>query len=141
MVPIKVLLVEDSIVAVGLYKKLLESAPEIQVVGTAVDGNQAMIMLPSLMPQVVVTDLQMPGMDGYELIRQLMDKYPIPILVLSNAVQKNDIENIFKVLQSGALDIIPKPQGGIMNEEEFKKALVIKIRILATKTVSAKPLK
>jgi chemotaxis response regulator CheB len=141
MAPIKVLLVEDSLVAVGLYKKMLESSPEIQVIGTALNGDQAMTMIPTLQPQVVVTDLQMPGMDGYELIRQLMAKYPVPILVLSNVVQSNDIENIFQVLKSGALDVMPKPQGGATNEEEFKKSLIIKIRVLATKNVSPKPLK
>lgn len=140
MTPIKVLIVEDSPVAIGLYKKLLESSPEIQVVGTATDGNQALAMIPSLQPQVVVTDLQMPGMDGYELIKQAMAKYPVPILVLSNAVQKEDIDNYFKVLQLGALDVMAKPQGGTANEEELKKTLITKVRVLATKKVSAKPI-
>ncbi|NJK49653.1 response regulator [Candidatus Gracilibacteria bacterium] len=140
MTPIKVLLVEDSPVAIGLYKKLLESSPEIQVVGTALDGNQALAAIPSLKPQVIVTDLQMPGMDGYELIKQAMAKYPVPILVLSNAVQKDDIDNYFKVLQLGALDVMAKPQGGTANEEELKKTLITKIRVLATKKVSAKPI-
>jgi two-component system chemotaxis response regulator CheB len=140
MTPIKVLLVEDSPVAIGLYKKLLESSSEIQVVGTALDGNQALTMIPSLQPQVVVTDLQMPGMDGYELIKQAMARYPVPILVLSNAVQKEDIDNYFKVLQLGALDVMPKPQGGTANEEELKKTLITKVKVLATKKVSAKPI-
>jgi chemotaxis response regulator CheB len=140
MTPIKVLLVEDSPVAIGLYKKLLESSPEIQVVGTAFDGNQALIMISSLKPQVVITDLQMPGMDGYELIKQAMAKYPVPILVLSNAVQKEDIDNYFKVLQLGALDVMAKPQGGTANEEELKKTLITKVKVLANKKVVAKPL-
>jgi chemotaxis response regulator CheB len=138
--PIKVLLVEDSAVAIGLYKKLLESSPEIQVVGMASDGNQAMAKISSLQPQVIVTDLQMPGMDGYELIQQIMAKHPVPILVLSNAVQGQDIENIFKVLKFGALDVMPKPQGGTANEEMMKQALITKIKVLATKKVSIKPM-
>jgi chemotaxis response regulator CheB len=138
--PIKVLLVEDSAVAIGLYKKLLESSPEIQIVGMALDGNQAMAKINSLQPQVIVTDLQMPGMDGYELIQQIMAKNPVPILVLSNAVQSQDIENIFKVLKFGALDVMPKPQGGTTNEEQMKQTLITKIKVLATKKVSVKPM-
>jgi chemotaxis response regulator CheB len=138
--PIKVLLVEDSAVAIGLYKKLLESSPEIEVVGMALDGFQALSKIDSLKPQVIVTDLQMPGMDGYELIKQIMAKHPVPILVLSNAVQSADIDNIFKVLKSGALDVMPKPQGGAANEEQMKQTLVTKIKVLATKTVSVKPM-
>jgi two-component system chemotaxis response regulator CheB len=140
MPPIKVLLVEDSPVALGLFKKLLETSPEIKVVGTALDGNQALSMIPSLQPQVICTDLQMPGMDGFELIKQVMSKYPLPILVISNAVQKEDIDNIFKVLQYGALDVLPKPQAATANEEELKRTLITKIKVLATKKVTAKPL-
>lgn len=140
MTPIKVLLVEDSPVALGLYKKLLESSPEIQVVGTALDGNQAMTMIPKVQPQVICTDLQMPGMDGFELIKQVMAKYPLPVLVISNIVQQGEIDNIFKVLQYGALDVLPKPQAANTNQEELRKTLITKIKVLATKKVSAKPL-
>ncbi len=141
MSPIKVLLVEDSPVAMGMFKKILESAPEIQVVGTALDGNQALTMIPAVQPQVICTDLQMPNMDGFELIKQVMAKYPLPVLVISNVVQKEDIDNIFKVLQLGALDVMPKPQAALgANQEELKRTLITKIKVLATKTVAAKPL-
>jgi two-component system chemotaxis response regulator CheB len=140
MNPIKVLLVEDSPVALGMFKRMLESSPEIQVVGTALDGNQALSMIPTLQPQVLCTDLQMPGMDGYELIKQVMAHYPLPVLVISNVVQQSDIDNIFKVLRYGALDVLPKPQVATANEEELRKTLTTKIRVLATKKVTAKPL-
>ena len=141
MSPIKVLLVEDSPVAMGMFKKILESAPEIQVVGTALDGNQALTMIPAVQPQVICTDLQMPIMDGFELIKQVMAKYPLPVLVISNVVQKEDIDNIFKVLQLGALDVMPKPQAALgTDQEELKRTLITKIKVLATKKVAAKPL-
>lgn len=140
MNPIKVLLVEDSPVALGMFKKILESTSEIQVVGTALEGSQALSMIPQLQPQVICTDLQMPGMDGFELIKQVMAKFPLPILVLSNAVQQEDIDNIFKVLQYGALDVMAKPQAAIANEEQLKHDLIIKIRVLASKKVAVKPL-
>jgi len=139
--PIKVLLVEDSPVAMGLYQRIVDSSPEVKVVGTAADGWLALNLIPQLQPQVIVTDLQMPVMDGIELIKQVMAKYPLPILVLSNAVQKEDIDNIFKVLQAGAVDVLAKPQAAtLIDSEEFKRTLITKIKVLATKTVSAKPL-
>ena len=141
MSKIKVLLVEDSLVAVGMFKKMLESSPEIEVVGTASDGNQALALIPQVEPQVICTDLQMPNMDGFELIKQVMAKYPLPVLVLSNAVQKDDIDNVFKVLQFGALDVMAKPQAGLgENQEAIQQTLITKIKVLATKKVAAKPL-
>lgn len=141
MSKIKVLLVEDSPVAVGMFKRMLESSPEIQVVGTAFDGNQALALIPQVQPQVICTDLQMPNMDGFELIKQLMAQYPLPVLVLSNAVQKEDIDNIFKVLQFGALDVMAKPQAALgTNQEALQQTLITKIKVLATKKVVSKPL-
>ena len=139
--PIKVMLVEDSPVAMGLYQRLLETSPEITVVGKATDGMQALNLIPQVQPQVICTDLQMPVMDGLELIKQVMAKYPLPILVLSNVVQQSDIDNIYQVLQAGAIDILPKPQAAAdANSEQFQRELVTKIKILATKKVAAKPL-
>jgi two-component system chemotaxis response regulator CheB len=83
----------------------------------------------------------MPKMDGFEFIKQVMAHYPVPILVLSDVVQKNDIDNIFTVLKSGAVDVIAKPRGGATPESEaFKKQLIVKIKVLADKKVMAKPL-
>lgn len=141
--PIKVLLVEDSPVALGFLQKMLDSAPEVTVVGTAQDGAEALNMIPKVQPQVICTDLQMPKMDGLELIKQVMAKCPLPILVFSNAVQKDDIDNILDVLQAGggAVDYLPKPQASALTDsEQIKKTLITKIRVLASKPVFAKPL-
>ncbi len=138
---IKVFLVEDSPVALGLYKRLLQSSPEVEIVGTANDGVQALSLLPQAKPQVMITDLHMPNMDGIELIKQVMAKYPLPILVLSNVVQKDDIDNRFEVMKAGALEIMPKPQGVSSNGDALQKDLVTKIKVLANKKVVAKPLK
>ena len=142
MTPIKVLLVDDSPVAMSIFRKVLDSAPEVQVVGTARDGAEALSLIPKVQPQVICTDLKMPKMDGLELIKQVMAKTPLPILVLSDAVQRQDIDNVFQVLQAGAVDIMPKPVSvSAVDQEELKRSLITKIRVLATKQVSAKPLK
>ena len=141
MNPIKVLLVDDSPIAMSIFRKVLDSAPEVQVVGTAQDGAEALSLIPRVQPQVICTDLKMPKMDGLELIKQVMAKSPLPILVLSDAVQKQDIDNVFQVLQAGAVDVMPKPASvSAADQEELKRSLITKIRVLASKTVSAKPL-
>ena len=132
--PIKVFLVEDSQVALQILKRLLDSAPEIEVVGTAHDGAEAMARIPAANPDVICTDLQMPVMDGFDFTKQIMAQFPRPILVISNIVQPSDFENIYKLMQLGALDFFPKPSTGSPTDyETMKGALVTKIKVLASK--------
>lgn len=142
MSQIKVLLVEDSPVAMNIYEKILNSSPHIEVIGKATNGKQGLDLVPQLQPDVICTDLQMPQMDGLEFTKQVMANYPVPILVLSNAVQKTDVDNIYEVMKAGAVDVMAKPQtSGAADSEAVAKELVTKIRVLSTKRVSAKPLK
>ena len=140
MSAIKVMLVEDSPVALGLYKRLLESSPEVEIVGTANNGVEAANIISQVQPDVMITDLHMPQMDGFELIKNVMATYPIPILVLSNVVQPGDIDNRFEAMKAGAVEIMAKPQGGADNAEELQAQLVRKVKILSTKKVTMKPL-
>ena len=142
MSQIKVLLVEDSPVAMNIYEKMLNSSPHIEVIGKATNGKQGLDLVPQLQPDVICTDLQMPQMDGLEFTKQVMANYPVPILVLSNAVQKTDVDNIYEVMKAGAVDVMAKPQtAGSADSEAVEKELITKIRVLSTKRVSAKPLK
>jgi two-component system, chemotaxis family, protein-glutamate methylesterase/glutaminase len=130
--PIRVLLVDDSALSVEIIRRMLATAPEIQVVGAASDGVQALALIPQLQPDVICTDLHMPKMDGLELIRAVMARTPLPILVMSVSVQADQTHNIFQMLEAGALDILAKPRGGL--ESDFGVTahdLITKIRILA----------
>ena len=141
MAKIKVLLVEDSPVAINIYEKMLNSSPHIEVIGKAKDGKEGLDLVFQLQPDVICTDLQMPGMDGLEFTRQVMAHIPTPILVLSNSVQKEDVDNIYEVMKAGAVDVMAKPQtasGG--NTESMQNELIVKIRVLANKTVAPIPL-
>ncbi|MEL6437709.1 MAG: response regulator [Cyanobacteria bacterium J06621_8] len=141
MAPIRVLLVEDSDVAINIYEKMLSSSRHVEVVGKASNGKQGLELVRQLDPDVICTDLQMPQMDGLEFTKQVMAHHPTPILVLSNAVQKSDVDNIYEVMKAGAVDVMAKPQtalGG--NTESMQNELVVKIRVLASKKVSAIPL-
>lgn len=131
---IKVVLVEDSIVALEILRRLLDNSPEVDVVGTATDGASALRIVAQTNPDVICTDLQMPGMDGLEFTKQIMSSSPTPILVVSNAVQPSDVDNIFELMQAGALDFFPKPTTGSPTDyEKLTGALVTKIKVLASK--------
>jgi chemotaxis response regulator CheB len=134
MTPVKVVLVEDSIVALEVLERLLNSSPEIDVVGTARDGAEALRVIEKTKPDVICTDLQMPTMDGLEFTQKLMAQNPLPVLVISNAVHPNDVENIYSLMKAGALDFFPKPNSGTSTDyEKIKGALVTKIKVLSTK--------
>lgn len=128
---IRVLLVDDSPIVLHILQRLLSRSPEIQVVGTAADGREALELVPSLNPDVICTDLYMPVMDGLELTREVMANYPRPILVVSAAVEPGS-PNIFRLLEAGAVDVYLKPRD-ILNVDMDKLAyeLASKIRILA----------
>jgi len=130
--PIKVLLVEDSPVAVEILLRIFKSSPEVEIVGTARNGKEALDLIPKVEPQVICTDLHMAGMDGLELTKQVMAKYPRPILVISNSVQSDDPQNVFKLLQAGAVDILPKPMTGMPSDyDRIKDNLITKIKVLS----------
>jgi chemotaxis response regulator CheB len=134
MNPVKVVLVEDSIVALEVLERLLNSSPDIDVVGTARDGAEALRVINQTKPDVICTDLQMPTMDGLEFTQKLMAQNPLPVLVISNAVHPNDVENIYSLMKAGALDFFPKPNSGTSTDyEKIKGALVTKIKVLSTK--------
>ncbi|MDJ0576873.1 MAG: response regulator [Xenococcaceae cyanobacterium MO_234.B1] len=136
MSKIKVALVEDSPVALEILKRLINSSAEAEVVGTAIDGSQALQMIASTNPDVICTDLEMPGMDGLEFTKEVMAKYPRPILVISNAVNPSDVDNIYNLMQAGALDFFPKPNTGTSTDyEKLTKMLITKIKVLASKKV------
>jgi two-component system chemotaxis response regulator CheB len=130
---IRVLLVDDSPVALAVLKRMLANAPGIEVVGTAVNGEEALRVLPTLRPQVICTDFHMPRMNGLALTKEIMAHTPLPILVVSVSVQhESDDENIFQFLEAGAIDVFPKPQGGLNDPDgSLTRELTTKIRVLS----------
>jgi two-component system chemotaxis response regulator CheB len=140
--PIRVLLVDDSIITLTVLRRILARAPEIQVVGTATNGREALDMIPSVQPDVICTDLHMPVMDGLEFTRAVMEKFPRPILVLSISVQKEQTANIFQLLEAGAIEVMAKPRESAVEGHELDaQELIGKIKILAGVVVLRKRLK
>src|SRR5688572_26541777 len=104
--PLRVLVVDDSVFNRRSITELLASCPEIDVVGRAADGEEALRLLTTLKPDIITLDLEMPKMDGFTFLRILMTKMPTPVIVVSSYSQK---ENVFRALELGALDFVAKP--------------------------------
>ncbi|NEQ20215.1 MAG: response regulator [Microcoleus sp. SIO2G3] len=135
----KVVLVEDSPIALEILQRLLSSSTEVDVVGTARDGVEGLEVITRTQPDVICTDFHMENMDGLELTKRVMAEDPRPILVISNFVQKTDIDNVFRLLQAGATDVFPKPRTDSPTDYEgLKSALITKIKILSTMKVTQK---
>ena len=106
----RVLIVDDSALFRTLLKAGLERDAEIQVIGQASSGEEAITLVASLKPDVVTMDVVMPGIDGFETVRQIMAQQPTPILVISNLDRE---KVVFRMLAAGALDVIPKPRATV----------------------------
>lgn len=133
----KVVLVEDSPVALEILQRLLNSSPEVDVVGTARNGAEGLEVINRTRPDVICTDFHMENMDGLELTKRVMADDPRPILVISNFVQKTDIDNVFRLLQAGAADVFPKPSTDSPTDyDRLKSALIAKIKVLSSMKVT-----
>ncbi|ADO71594.1 chemotaxis protein CheB [Stigmatella aurantiaca] len=126
--PIQVLLTDDSPTMLQVLTRLLSAQPDVSVVGTARDGEEAVALSRSLKPDVITLDVQMPGMDGLGATERIMSESPCRILMVSGAP---DTDLSFRALQAGALEVIAKPQGAPEDVARFGVRLLSAIRLLA----------
>jgi two-component system chemotaxis response regulator CheB len=108
---IRVLIVDDSKVVQDFLYHLLTSDPDIQVVGVANSGYEAIEHVKFNKPDVITMDIHMPGMDGYEATRTIMESVPTPIIIVSGSLTIKEEANIFKCLEAGALAVVQRPPG------------------------------
>jgi len=109
--PIKVLIVEDSQVVRDFLAYILSSDPEIKVIGTAENGEEAINAVREKRPDVVTMDINMPKMDGFEATRIIMETTPTPIVIVSASWDPKEVEKTFRAIEAGALAAVRKPVG------------------------------
>lgn len=126
---VRVLIVDDSALMRRVIWGLLEEDPEITVVGSAVDGLDAIDKVAQLKPDVITLDVEMPRLDGLQTLGYLMSENPVPCVMLS-AYTPRGAEITLKALDFGATDFVQKPSGAIsLNLERVKEELLAKIKV------------
>lgn len=109
---IKVLVAEDSTVTRMFLVHLLESDPRIRVIGAVPDGQAAIEFVRQTRPDVVLMDVHMPGVDGFEATRRIMESRPVPIVICSASANIRDVVVAFQAMEAGAIACVEKPLGG-----------------------------
>ena len=108
--PIKVLVVDDSLFMRTLISDMLNFEPEIEVIETAKSGTEALKKIPEVKPDCITLDLAMPGWDGLTTLKHIMSQYPTPVVIVS-AYSKADADITIKCLNAGAVGFVLKPSG------------------------------
>ncbi len=119
-------------------KDILESDPEIEIIGSAKNGQECLDMVKELRPDVITLDMDMPIMDGMTTIRHIMLETPVPIVVLSSLYTNGAIT--FDALRLGAVDFVPKPSGAI-SQDIHSEGLEIRNRIKIATSVNLENIK
>ena len=126
---IRVLVVDDSALMRKLIPQVLQRDPSIEVVGTAMDGSIGLKKIEELHPSVVTLDLDMPRMDGLEMLRQITRRFHIPVIVVS-AHTAHGASLTLKALALGAFDFVTKPQEAAAGRlDQIAAELALKIKV------------
>ncbi len=126
---IRVLVVDDSALMRKLIPAILARDSSIEVVGTAMDGAFALKKIEELQPDVVTLDLEMPRMDGMEMLRLIMHRAPLPIILFSTHSKEGGYATL-KALALGAVDFLAKPRDAAAGRlEEIADQLIAKIKV------------
>lgn len=129
---IRVLVVDDSAFVRRALSRMLESSPDIQVVGQGVDGADGVEKVKELRPDVVTLDIKMPRLGGLEALRRIMAENPVPVLLLSSLTTEG-ADVTLRGLELGAMDFVDKSSvQGNMNLLNLSEELKAKIRALAS---------
>ena len=128
--PVRVLVVDDSALMRKLIPKILEADHEIEVVGTAMDGYFGLKKIAELSPQVVTLDLEMPGMNGIDTLKEIMRRWRLPVIVVSSHSTAGASITL-QALGEGAFDFVAKPQDVSARMPEIAAELIKKIHAAA----------
>jgi two-component system chemotaxis response regulator CheB len=132
MQPIRILLVDDSAVIRRAITRMLSSDPEIVVAGNAANGTQALARIPELKPDLIILDIEMPGMDGLETLVEIRKLYrKLPVIMFSTLTERGAAATL-DALARGASDYMTKPAAGALDltPERVREDLIRKIKSL-----------
>jgi two-component system, chemotaxis family, protein-glutamate methylesterase/glutaminase len=134
---IRVLVVDDSLFMRQMISDVLRSDSNIEVVDTAINGEEGITKIKNLQPDVVTLDYEMPGSNGIATLRKIMHECPIPVVMIS-AFTREGGEITLKALAYGAVDYILKPSGTIsLNIKSIADEIIGKVKMAARANIEA----
>lgn len=126
---IRILVADDSAFSRVTLSRMIEKDPDMKVIATAINGEEAIRLVIALQPDLMTLDLEMPGMDGFAVLRWLSINRPTPAIVVSS---RNGQEDVFRALDLGAVDFVVKPQAHASPEyARLESILLEKIRAVS----------
>ena len=124
---IKVLVVDDSAFMRKLISDFLSEHSAIEVIGTARNGEDALKKWRAFKPDVITLDVEMPVLNGLEVLKRIMKEQPIPVVMLSSTT-KEGADTTLQAIQAGAVDFVAKPSGSIsIDLHKIKTELIEKV--------------
>src|SRR5581483_765906 len=136
---IRVLVVDDSVVVRKIVCEALDSGPDIIVAGTAATGSIALSKIPQLSPDVVTLDVEMPGLNGIETLKEIRRLYPkLPVIMFSTLTERGAAVTL-EALSAGASDYVTKPSNSASlsaSIADVRQQLIDKIILLARRNTS-----
>ena len=137
---IKVLIVDDSALIRSVMAEIVNSQPDMEVVGTAPDPLVAREMIKQTNPDVLTLDVEMPKMDGLDFLEKLMRLRPMPVLMVSSLTERGS-EITMRALELGAVDFVTKPKISIQSGmREYTEMIADKIRAASKARIRARTL-
>src|SRR5579875_21188 len=139
---IRVLVVDDSAFMCRVLQDIINSDPQMEVIGQGRDGRDGVALAESLRPDVITMDINMPHVDGLQATELIMSQHPRPIVIVSSESREGAASTL-KALELGAIDFVPKPSSGVdldmktvRDELTRKLKLAAKVRVVRTATRS-----
>lgn len=139
----RVMLVDDSVVVRSMITRILESDPQIKIVASVANGQQAVESVARHNPDVVVLDIEMPVMDGLTALPKLIEAVPGLKVIMASTLTRRNADISLKALEQGAADYVAKPEARTdISGGDFKAELLRKVKVLArvARSASGQPL-
>jgi two-component system, chemotaxis family, protein-glutamate methylesterase/glutaminase len=128
---VRVLVVDDSSFMRTALRRMIESDPALRVSDTAADGTEALEKIALTQPDVVTLDVEMPGLNGLETLRRIMQDFPHPVIMVSSLTQEG-AETTLEALDIGAFDYIPKQRSYVsLDIVNIRDELIAKVKAAA----------
>src|SRR3954453_20614933 len=132
---IRVMIVDDAVVVRGLLARWIETETGLQLVASLRSGREAIDQIEETAPDVVILDIDMPGIDGITALPRLLAKKPDLVVIMASTLTRRNAEISLRALALGAADYIPKPETtrAITVSADFRRELIDKIRALGAR--------